>query len=401
MISRRFCSQFAAIQAGYLLSGSGGHSIFANAFGQTRRQSVLQVGRSRAIKTIAEASILASADTVIEVDSGEYRRDVAVWTQERLTLRAVGGRVKLSAAGAAAEAKAIWVMRGGQITVEGFDFMDARVPNQNGAGIRFEKGFLRVRDCTFTNNENGILTGNLKDVELEIENCEFGHNGYGDGQSHNLYVGTIARLTVTGSYFHHARVGHLLKSRAAVNQIFYNRLTDETGGRASYELEFPIGGVAYVVGNIIEQNPHTENPHLISYGVEGYESAKNEFYLVNNTLVNGLSQGGVFLRVKPGNVLVKAVNNLLVGQGSLDAAGPGDYRNNFTVDRDEFESAARADYRLKRGSGVSGRAVVPGSANGIDLQPQAEYLHPRSTRTLSGKPHNPGALQSMLPPGRF
>ena len=38
---------------------------------------------------------------------------------------------------------------------------------------------------------------------LEIEDSEFGDNGAGDGQSHNLYVGTIERFVVQGSYFHH------------------------------------------------------------------------------------------------------------------------------------------------------------------------------------------------------
>ena len=361
---------------------------------------VIRVGADKAVKTIAEAALLAKADAIIEVDAGDYTGDVAVWTQERLTLRAVGGRVRLNAAGAAAEEKAIWVMRGGQMSVEGFDFVGARVPSQNGAGIRFERGNLRVRNCTFNDNENGILTGNRPDAELTIENSEFGHNGHGDGQSHNLYVGEIARLTVTGSYFHHARVGHLLKTRAAVNLIAYNRLTDEAGGRASYELEFAIGGIAYVVGNIIQQGSQTENPHLVSYGAEGYKWPKNELYLVNNTLVDNRPQGGVLLRVKPGDVLVKAFNNLLVGPGKLEAAGPGDYRNNFTLDRNEFELAAREDYRLKRGSSVVGKMVDPGSANGFKLQPQAEYVHPRNTRELVGNLHNPGALQSMRPSSR-
>lgn len=359
-------------------------------------RQVILVGPKKAIKTIAQAAALARAGATIEVDSGEYAGDVAVWTQDGLTLRAVGGRVKLVAAGASAEGKGIWVMRGGRVSVEGFDFVGARVPSKNGAGIRFEKGFLRVRDCTFTDNENGILTSNQSDAELEIEKSEFGRNGHGDGLSHNLYVGEIARLTVTGSYFHHAKVGHLLKSRAAVNHIFYNRLTDEPGGSASYELEFASGGLAYVVGNIIQQGSQTENPHLISYGAEGYKWPKNELHLVNNTLVDNRPQGGVFLRIKPGNVMVRAVNNLLVGQGKLDSAGPGDYRNNFTVDRDEFELAAREDYRLKRSSRLTGKAVDPGSANGIDLQPQAEYVHPLSTQALIDKPQNPGAVQRML-----
>ena len=277
---------------------------------------VLSVGPDRKIKTISAAAKMAGNHAIIEVDAGEYAGDVAVWSQDQLLIRAVGGRVKLVAAGASAEGKAIWVIRGNQVSVEGFDFSGARVPSKNGAGIRFEKGQLTVRDCTFTNNENGILTGNAPDLELRIENSEFGFNGHGDGQSHNLYAGTIAHLSVTGSYFHHAKVGHLLKSRAAINYIVNNRLVDETGGRASYELEFPNGGVAYVVDNVIGQSTTTENPHLISFGVEGYKWPRNELYLQNNTLINPLPDG-VLLRVSPGADAVQSLGNVLVGSGKL------------------------------------------------------------------------------------
>ena len=124
-----------------------------------------------------------------------------------------------------------------------------------------------------------------------------------------------------GSYFHHANVGHLLKSRAAENHIFYNRLTDEIGGKASYELEFPNGGVAYVVGNVIQQSSTTENPNIISYGAEGNLWPANALYLVNNTLVDNRPQSGVFLSVRQGLGAITAVNNLLVGQGKLETAG--------------------------------------------------------------------------------
>ena len=356
---------------------------------------IIRVGPDQTTKSIAVAASFARDGDVFEVQAGDYHGDVAVWTKDNITVRAVGGRVRLIAAGMAAEGKAIWVLRGGRMTVQGIDFSGAKVPDKNGAGIRLEKGKLMVQDCTFTNNENGILTGGDPQAELEIVNSEFGYNGFGDGQSHNLYVGGIASLSVTGSYFHHAKVGHLLKSRAAVNHIFYNRLTDEIGGSASYELEFPNGGLAYVVGNIIQQGSQTQNPYLISYAAEGYKWPKNALYLVNNTLVDNRPSGGIFLRVKPGDVTVKAVNNLLVGKGSLDAAAPGEYKNNFTVDWNEFDLAAREDYRLKRSSKLIGKAIDAGSADGQALMPTSEYVHPRSTVTLQRPPRNPGALQSV------
>ena len=216
--------------------------------------------------------------------------------------------------------------------VEGFDFEGAVVASRNGAGIRLERGSLLVRDCTFMRNEMGLLTNNDPGTVLEIQDSEFAYNQRHDGHNHNLYVGQIARLSVTGSYFHHARTGHLLKSRAALNHIVNNRLTDEEGGTASYELEFPNGGMAYVVGNIIAQSAQTENPQLISFGAEGYKWPRNEIHLENNTLVNPLPQGGVFLRVAPGADAIRAVNNRLVGTGKLESAGPGEYQNNVSVD---------------------------------------------------------------------
>jgi len=363
---------------------------------------VLQVGPTRKVASLAVASVLAKSGDTVEVDAGTYAADVAIWSQSNLIVRAVGGRVRLLALGAAAEGKGIWVVRGGAMAVQGFDFVGAKVADKNGAGIRFEKGQLSIKDCTFTDNENGILTSGDKDAELLIENSEFGNNGFGDGYSHNLYVGAIKKLTVTGSYFHHAKVGHLLKSRAAENHIFYNRLTDEAGGRASYELEFPNGGLAYVVGNHIQQGSQTENPTLISFGAEGYKWPRNELYLVGNTLADDRPSNGKWLAVrtdpcaKPVNLVVKALNNVLVGAGELGAAisapaaGNGDVagtkpfvldiRNNINVDWDVFVQASRQDYRLKNPASPPLKPVPPGTANGVDLSTKREYVHPRQTR---------------------
>lgn len=286
----------------------------------------MQVGPSRTVKTIAAAAALAKAGTLIEVDAGNYPADVAVWQHDDITLRAVGGRVRLLAQGAAAEGKGIWVVRAQRMRVTGFDFEGAQVPSRNGAGIRLDRGSLWVSHCRFRYNEMGLLTNNDTQTILEVDHCEFAYNQRPDGHNHNLYAGNIARLTVMNSYLHHAHIGHLLKSRAEVSHIINNRLTDE-GGTASYELEFPNGGMAYVVGNTIAQTPATQNPHLISFGAEGYKWPNNEIYLAHNTLVNPLPHG-VYLRVAPGADAIHALNNTLLGPGTLDTAGPGNYQNN-------------------------------------------------------------------------
>jgi hypothetical protein len=354
---------------------------------------VLAVGPGRAVKSLAEAARQAQDGDTLEVDAGDYPGDVAVWTQDRLVIRAVGGRARLAAAGRSAEGKAIWVVRGGDIRAEGFDFSGASVPSKNGAGIRFERGRLTLRDCGFFNNENGILTASDPGAELDIGGCEFGHNGYGDGYSHNLYANGIGRLTVTGSYFHHARVGHLLKSRAIENHILYNRLTDEEGGTASYELEFPNGGVARVLGNIIQQGRRSENPILVSFGAEGYLPRANALYLAHNTLVDDGVPNARFLWIRDGERRVVVTNNLLVGAARLEFASTDKFENNLRAPRSDFADAERHDWRLRKSAAAFGRSTVVGAPVELDLVPRLEYVHPLSTRPVGRANVQPGALQ--------
>ena len=387
---------------------------------------IIHVGGKSAIRTVAEAAALAKDGDTVVIAPGDYYGDVATWKQDRLTIRAgAGGRVKLIAAGSHAQGKGIWVVAGGSITVEDIDFSGARVPDHNGAGIRFEKGHLIVRRCSFKDNENGILT-NAGDATLEIENSEFGNNGDGSGSTHNLYVGAIRMLKVSGSYFHHAKNGHLLKSRARENHIFYNRLTDELGGQSSYELEFPNGGTAYVVGNIIEQSATTDNSTIISFGAEGYASPVNALYLASNTIIDDRPSSGIMLQVKPGAQQVQAVNNLVVGNAKLEGGQlkgwrdrvkdvakavyyqdksrlwaetgiKGSFVNNSNVDWTAFALPMRYDYRLVAGSGLDGKFVEPVPVNGISLTPKFEYAHPTATRPLPARPVVQGALQTMGP----
>lgn len=351
---------------------------------------VWRVGPQEALLSIAAAAKLARSGDTVEVQAGTYRGDVAVWSQKQLTIRAVGGRVRLIADGRSAQGKAIWVIRNGDFDISGFDFVGAKVADKNGAGIRFEGGRLRVAHCLFWGNQNGILTiGSQPDSQLEVVSSEFGYNGDGDGQSHNIYVGRIGRFSITGSYLHHADTGHLLKSRAAVNEVLYNRLTDEEGGRASYEMDFPNGGVVRLVGNLVQQGRRTENSVMVSFGAEGLAHPRNTLELASNTLVNDHPHGGTFVRAAPGTERVLLANNLLAGRGGLQIPMEHTDFNSRTADWSAFVQPARYDYRLSD----RGMALAYQSGPAEAAVPSAQYVHPLQVRRLNGPPAVVGALQ--------
>ena len=302
-----------------------------------------------------------------------------------------------------AEGKAIWVIRGNRVLIENIEFVGARVPDRNGAGIRHEGGKLTVRNCLFAHNEMGLLTWNSETAELVIEASEFRDNAVaptykpGDPIGHQIYVGTIARFTLQESYVHRGAFGHLVKSRARENFIVNNRITDESGGRASYELEFPNGGIGYVLGNVIQQSAHTENHHLISYGAEGYRWPRRELFLVNNTLVDDLPQGGTFLRVAPGAGRVVLINNVLLGNRALALERSWESTANAVARPADVVSTESGDYRLRARSKLVGKAIEPGVANDVSLRIEREYVHPMQGRPLPAGALNPGALQSVAP----
>jgi len=361
----------------------------------------ITVGPGADVPTIAQAAAMARNGDTVEVKAGEYPGDVAVWRQKKLTIRAVGGRAVLKAAGKSAEGKGIWVIKNGHFEVEGFDFVGARVPDENGAGIRLEHGTLIVRDARFVDNENGILTSNDGVSTLVIERSLFSGNGHGDGRSHGVYAGSIARVEVRGSWFRNGRVGHLLKTRARENEIEYNRLTDEDGN-SSYELEFPNGGRALVIGNIIEQSAKTQNPVIVSYGAEGYKWPVNELVMSHNTVIDSGVKNAMFVRANAGEARVSMVGNLWVGDAALGVAATTRARGNRQVRLSELRDPAHGDYRLSaRAASVPNASSPTGQRSSMtasdvpeDWMPRFQYRNERALSPLNGGAALlPGALQ--------
>src|SRR6267142_168279 len=353
---------------------------------ESAQPSVLRVGAKREVKLPSDAARIARDGDVVEIDAGVYEGDAAVWRQSRLTLRGLGGRAHVRAAGAQAEGKGTWVIKGDDTTIEAVEFSGAKVPDGNGAAIRLERAGLTVRDCYIPGNENGILTGVNRASDVVVERSELARNGAGDGYTHNLYIGDIRSFTLRFSYVHHALVGHNVKSRALRNDIRYNRIMDERDGRSSYAIDLPNGGLSFVIGNLIQHGPEAENSTVISYGAEGFKHPVNELYFVNNTVVNDRPAGGRFLFVRAGAGAARILNNVFSGRGDV-LSGPGEVLGGVVAAKTDFVDPTDFDFRLKPGAAAIGLGVDPGSAHGVELRTNAEYVHQagQTPRDDSGK----------------
>lgn len=249
---------------------------------------VLTVGPGKTYPGPGAAALAAVTGDVIKIDAGEYRGDVATWFADNLTICGVGGRARLYADGQNAGGKAIWVVRGNNITIANVDFHDAKVNDRNGAGIRAEHtaGFLRILDSGFYDNENGILAADGPTTIL-IEGSEFARNGTGlpDGQTHNIYINRIDSVRVSASFFHQAKYGHNFKSRARETVIENSYLMDGASGYSSYLVDVPNGGRVVLRGNLLQKGPLADNRTAVSFGAEGLQTGANTLVASHNTIV--------------------------------------------------------------------------------------------------------------------
>lgn len=370
--------------------------------------AVLAAGPGKTYATPCAAFAAARAGDIVEIEgNATYSGNVCYIATSNLTIRGVRGRPRIDAAGKSAQGKAVWVIGGSNVVVENVEIFGAKVPDKNGAAFRIEGTNFTLRNSFIHDNENGILCGANANSNIVLENNDFGHNGDGSGQTHNVYIGAIASLVFRYNYAHDAVIGHNLKSRALVNTVIYNRFSTlrpgETGstaaGRPSYEIDLPNGGTAYVIGNVIQQPAAYENSTLLSYGAEASSGAADALYVVNNTFVND-GANGVFINVhsrisKPAHIQ----NNLFSGRGTLASQASAVLQTNYKADQVAFVNRAAYDLHPlthPQITGAGSEPLVP--PTGVALRPVMEYVH-----TASGAPRpvaaklDIGAYQTVTP----
>lgn len=354
----------------------------------------LTVGPGARYADLASAVNAATDGDSIEVLPGTYRGQVAVVEQRRLTVRGLGGGAMFEAAGRHAAGKGILVVRG-DVTVQNLGFRGARVPDGNGAGIRHDRGRLEVRNCRFADNEMGLLASNEPSAELWVEDCVFSAAPRHRGLLHHLlYVGTIARFSLRGCRVEGGWRGHLVKSRARVNDISYNLLRDGPLGEASYELELANGGHNRVLGNSIVQGPRSRNNTVVAIGYNADPAHGHSLVFVHNTLVSEATFRARFLKLWTTQMQsldpLHAANNLFVGLGDMGLPEGADRGGNVQMTLDALEGVTAGDFR-PRASHLARHEPAPSLPPA--WQPRYEYSEPAGTRRRK----SPGSIGALDP----
>jgi len=369
--------------------------------------ATLSVGPGKTYTTPCKAFAAAKAGDRIEiVGNTTYRGDVCAIKPAKLTIVGVNGRPKIDAGGKNALGKGTWVVQGNDIVIENVEMFGAKVPDKNGAALRLEGTNFTLRRAFIHDNENGILSGVNTASKIVIENSEFGHNGNGTGQTHNLYIGNAGSLTFRFNFSHDADVGHNLKSRARINTIAYNRFSStvpgQTGttasGKPSYEIDLPNAGTSYIVGNVIHQPAAHSNSNLVSYGAEGASNPGHDLYVVNNTFLNDDSARGTFVMIGA-KVTKKALlqNNIFSGTGAVTNQVGAVEKTNYRSVAPGFVNRAAWDLRPTANALVVNAGSTLPTVNGFSLKPAYVYQHSASAAARPVvKTIDVGAYESAL-----
>lgn len=234
----------------------------------------------------------APAGAVIEVPAGDYDlTDVQISRSITLSGDPGGGAVFRSAE--TTEKGILVPLTGVDLKVENITFVGAKSWDRNGAGIRHEGRNLSIVNCKFIGNETGVLATGNADGAITITRSEFIDSGFGDGQSHGIYVSSGGRLDVNASRFVGTRIGHHIKSLAAAT-IVRNSVMDDAYGRPSYAIDVSRGGDVTIKNNRFIQSADAENYAIVNYDLSRGGAAKR-LVVSGNEIINHYD-GGVFLR---------------------------------------------------------------------------------------------------------
>ena len=285
--------------------------------------ATLHVGPGQPYGNPSQAIAAAHNGDTVVIAPGTYY-DCAMVRQNNLTIAGAGPTTVLTDRTCAG--KAILVIDGSNVTVKNLTLQRARVPDNNGAGIRAEGGNLTIDGVRFFNNQDGILAAPNPKATIRIINSNFVDNGtcpQGGNCAHAVYVNALALLEVTHTRFYDTQQGHSIKSRALETIVRDCTIEDGPNGTSSYQIDIPSGGSLIAEGNVLQKGPKSENHGTaIVIGEEGVTQPTKEIVVKGNTLINNTGYPTVFLR----NITATPAQlsgNIFKGDKIIPLAGDG------------------------------------------------------------------------------
>ena len=300
---------------------------------------VLLVGPGRTYQTISAAVDVANADTDlthnydIQVLPGTYTNDFPAALTRPMTIEVdpccTGQEVALNATVDLPNQKGI-LLNLSSLTVNGLTFEGAHISNAlggNGAGIRDQSAdpaaMLVIQNSVFTNNQEGVLTGDNANQVIMVSNSSFINNGNPDPSvfQHGIYVNAGAMFSVSNSLFCGQLIGHSVKSRAAVTRVSDSQIYDGAQGptaqgclpgSSSFAIDVANGGAATITGNQLIQGASTQNYKIVDYGEEGLIYSSNSLVVSGNAFVS-MGTPSATAVYDPNCVLAQLSNNTFTG----------------------------------------------------------------------------------------
>jgi hypothetical protein len=329
----------------YALTASGSWWIWNGRWTQTSaplpppQVGVLQVGPGRTYQTISAAVSVANADTDlthnydIQVLPGTYTNDFPAALTRPMTIEVdpccTGQEVVLNATVDLPNQKGI-LLSLSSLTVNGLTFEGAHISaalGGNGAGIRDQSedpaAMLIIQNSVFTNNQEGVLTGDNANQVIMVSNSSFINNGNPDPSvfQHGIYVNAGAMFSVSNSLFCGQLIGHSVKSRAAVTMVSDSQIYDGAQGptaqgclpgSSSFAIDVANGGAATITGNQLIQGASTQNYKIVDYGEEGLIYSSNSLVVSGNAFVS-MGTPSATAVYDPNCVLAQLSNNTSTG----------------------------------------------------------------------------------------
>jgi hypothetical protein len=123
--------------------------------------------------------------------------------------------------------------------------------------------------------------------------------------------------------------------------------------------------------------PNSANSTIIAYSEESPRNPGQSLYLINNTIVNDRSRGGIFLALPFAGSSATIENNIFAGTGTvISGSGKTTQITNLVTNTPNFVNRAGYDYHLLPNSAAINAGTPLGKANGFDLTPVYQYLDP-------------------------